>query len=284
MKKTFFVFFVLLAASFTASAQTEQIEWQNDFKAAQAQARETGRPLLLDFTAPWCKPCKMMDAQFWVLPEVIQAMKPFIAVKINYDNEKSLVGKYGVSGIPFVAFTDPLGNMITFRRGFGQKNVREINLIFNEMPKDFSALKKHYDALDAKKDDGLVLLQIADSYRNSQMIYLSSEFYKKALKTDEIKTDAEKKERIIATLGANAYAIKADEQAINYFSDYIKEYPSGKSKEVALSMLIISTSRLKKMKDANKYLEMLKTEFPKSKNIEVVSKAIEDAKNKMDKP
>ena len=48
----------------TVSAQAEQIVWEKDFKKAQALALETGRPLLLDFTAPWCKPCKMMDESF----------------------------------------------------------------------------------------------------------------------------------------------------------------------------------------------------------------------------
>ena len=284
MKKALLLSFVLLAMCFSASAQTEQIEWQKDFKAAQTLARESGRPLLLDFTAEWCKPCKMMDAQFWVLPEVVSAMKPFIAVKVDYDNEKSLVNRYSVSAIPFVVFADPLGNMVTFRRGFGSKNVRELNQIFGEMPKDFSPMKKFYDALDVKKDDGIALLQIADSYRGAKMLMLSNEFYKKALKTDEIKNDAEKKERVISTLGSNYYAVKADEQAINYFSDYLKDHPSGKSRETAISMISISSARLKKMKDAAKYLEMLKTEFPQSKNIEIVSRTIEEAKNKPDKP
>lgn len=284
MKKAFFVFFAVLAASFTASAQTEQIEWQKDFKAAQAQARATGRPLLLDFTAVWCKPCKMMDAQFWVLPEVVQAMKPFVAVKIDFDNERSLVGKYGVSAIPFVAFTDPLGNMVTFRRGFGQKNVKEINQIFNEMPKDFSALKKHYDALDTRKDDGQALLDIADFYNKSQMIYLSCEFYKKALKTDEIKTDADKKERIMATLGANYFAIKLYDRAIESNTDYLKDYPAGKKREFTIAVLSVSNANLKKFKEANKYLELLKTEFPASKHLEAVNKVIETAKTKPDKP
>jgi thiol-disulfide isomerase/thioredoxin len=275
---------MILLATFAVPAQEErQINWEKDFKKAQAAARETGKPLLLDFTAVWCKPCKVMDEQFWVRQDVVEATKPFIAVKIDYDSEKGLVGKYNVSAIPFVAFTDPLGNMITFRRGFGSKNVKELNQIFDEMPKDFSALKIHYEAIESRKDDGLALLQIADSYRKSKMLMLSNDFYKKALKTKEIQADSVKRERIAATIGMNYYAIKDFSQAAALMEDYLKDFPESKNKEPILSMLAISNAHRGKHKEASKNLELLKTEFPASKNIPVVAQAIEDAKNKPDK-
>jgi len=271
----------LLALS--VSAQTEQIVWENDYKKALATARESGRPLLLDFTAPWCKPCKAMDERFWVLPEVIKMTKPFVAVKVDFDNEKGLVGKYNVSAIPYVIFADPLGNLITFRRGFSEKNANELNLILNEMPKDFSALKKHYEALELKKNDGLALLQIADSYRVSKMLTLSSDFYEKALKTPEIQSDAEKKERIGATLGLNAYRVEDYKQANNRLEDYLKDFPAGKYREISIAALAIGYAKIGKIKNAEKYLALLKTEFPASINIEGADKAIEAAKNKPDK-
>lgn len=283
MKKSIFAVFVLAFAILSAAAQEEAIVWEKDFKKAQAIARETGRPMLLDFTAVWCKPCRMMDEQFWVLPEVARAAKPFVAVKIDFDNRRDLVGKYGVSAIPFVAFTDPLGNLVTFRRGFGSKNVREINQIFDEMPKDFSAVTKYYDALEVKKDDGDALLQIADFYAKSKMLYLSCDFYKRALKTDEIKADTEKRERVASIIGANYYLSKADRQAVDYLSDYLHDFPSGKHREIVMAMIAISSANLGKDKDAAKYLDTLKTEFPASKNIEAASKAVEAARNKPDK-
>jgi thiol-disulfide isomerase/thioredoxin len=199
-----------------------------DFKKAQQSARESGRPLLLDFTAAWCKPCKAMDAEFWVLEDVVKAVKPFIAVKVDFDKEKSLVGRYNVSAIPFVVFADPLGNTVTFRRGFGTKSVSEINQIFDEMPKDFSTLKKAYDAIELKKSDGLALLEIADFYRASKMLSLSNEFYRRAAKTEEIQNDAEKKERVAITLGLNSFGYKDYKQTIEFMADYLKNFPAGK--------------------------------------------------------
>lgn len=287
MKKLIFLIFAALLISSAVSAQNagvtvqnEQIVWEKDYKKALALARESGRPLMLDFTAPWCKPCKAMDAEFWVLPEVINAAKPFIAVKVDFDNDKNLVGKYNVAAIPYVVFTDPLGNIITARRGFSSKKAAELNQIFEEMPKDFSPMKKLYDAIELKKDDGAALLQIADSYRAAKMLFLSNEFYQRALKTNEIENDAEKKERIMLTLGANAHALKLFERAAEYLEDYLKAYPAHKNREIAITLLVYGYVSRDKLKSANKYLEMLKAEFPSSKYVETGNKAIEDAKNK----
>lgn len=280
--------FTVLFLSFIVFAQDEQsqqqqIVWEKDYKKALVAARESGRPLMIDFTASWCKPCKAMETQFWVRQDVIEAVKPFIAVKIDYDAERGLVNKYNVGAIPFVAFTDPLGNMVTFRRGFGTRSIRELNEIFDEMPKDFSALKKVYEALEQNKTDGTALLQIADAYRASKMRLLSNNFYKRALKTKEIENDAEKKERIVATIGANYYSVNDFAEAENYLEDYLKDYPSGKYREVTITLLAVSCARLNKSKEADKYLDTLRAEFPSSANIAAAVKAIEAARNSPDK-
>lgn len=277
-KKILVLAVVCLFSALNAAAQGEQIVWEKDYKKAAALARESGRPLMLDFTAEWCKPCKAMDAQFWVLPDVIRAVQPFVAVKINFDSDRELVGKYGVSAIPFVAFTDPLGNLITFRRGFSSKNAAELNQIFNEMPKDFSPLKSLYEAVEQNKEDGAAWLRIADAYRNSKMLRLSSDFYKKALKTPEIQNDADKKERIMATLGVNAYSYQNFPQAIDYLEDHLKAFPQGKNAETVLYILVLSNVKNNKSKNAVKYLERLKTEFPQSKFLQPAEKSVQEMK------
>ena len=283
MKTYLSAVFIIMLFVLSAAAQDEQIIWEKDFKKAQALARETGRPLLLDFSAPWCKPCVAMDKEFWVLGDVVKAMKPFIAVKIDFDNDKSLVSRYNVTAIPYVAFADPLGNMVTSRRGFGSKSVKELNQIFAEMPSDFSSLKTSYDAIEKKKDDGAALLKIADFYRASKMLYLSNDFYKRAAKTEEIKADAETSERIASTLGSNAYGYQDFKAADKYLDEYLKNYPSGKYRELSFAILTISNAKLFKFKEADKYLEQLKTNFPASKNLPIAAASIEQAKKDKDK-
>jgi thiol-disulfide isomerase/thioredoxin len=272
--------FVVQAQSAAVSVKGESIVWEKDYKKALALAKETTKPLLLDFSASWCKPCHMMDEQFWTLSEVISAVQPFIAVKIDYDSNKGLVEKYGASAIPYVVFADPLGNMITSRRGFSKGRIDELNRIFDLMPKDFTSLKKYYDAIELKKDDGEALLKIADTYHSAKMYALSNEFYKRAVKTNEIKNNAEACDRVTALLGINAFTSNDFESAADYTEDYIKQFPAGKNRELAITVLALSNVKREKLKLAGKYLELLKTEFPASKNIQTVTSAIENANNK----
>jgi thioredoxin 1 len=68
---------------------------QNDFKT---EVLDNGQPVLVDFWAPWCGPCRMLSP----VVEKVAASNSDKAkfVKINTDENPSIAGEYQVSGIP----------------------------------------------------------------------------------------------------------------------------------------------------------------------------------------
>ena len=59
---------------------------------------ESETPVLIDFTADWCGPCKMMAP---VLAELALEWEGKIRVlKLNVDENKEIAARYGVMGIP----------------------------------------------------------------------------------------------------------------------------------------------------------------------------------------
>ncbi len=281
MEKILFAFLAAFLLTSAAAAQkAETIDWKLDYQAAQALSRETGKPLLLDFTAVWCEPCRFMDEHFWARADVVETMKSFVAVKLDYDKERRLAGRFRVRGLPYIAFADPIGNLITYRKGFGTKNADELKQIFTELPKDFSPIKQDYDAVESNKNDGLALLKIADFYQNAGMLVLSNDFYKRANRSYAVNKNAETRERIAAAIGLNFYAAKDYVQANQALEEYLKIFPAGKYEESSVAALAVGYANLGKLKEAEIHLTILKTKFPNSKELPATTaKVLEQTKS-----
>jgi thioredoxin 1 len=64
----------------------------------EADVLKSGTPVLVDYWAEWCAPCRMIAP---ILDEIAEAYQGRLVVaKLNIDNNQETPRKYGVRGIP----------------------------------------------------------------------------------------------------------------------------------------------------------------------------------------
>ena len=90
---------------------------QNNFSKEVIQS---DRPVLLDFWAPWCIPCRMVAP---ILDEIARERADVKVAKVNIDEQPELAGRFGIMSIPTLMLFKN-GEMV--RREVGGKSKEEI--------------------------------------------------------------------------------------------------------------------------------------------------------------
>jgi thiol:disulfide interchange protein DsbD len=104
----------------TNYALTPRVElaWMHNeteaFRLAQAQKR----PMIIDFMADWCLPCKEMDVRVFANPEVGDELRDFTLLRVDLTREdedaalSAVKAKYGVNTLPAVRIVSPTGQVV----------------------------------------------------------------------------------------------------------------------------------------------------------------------------
>ncbi|MBN2602020.1 MAG: thioredoxin family protein [Candidatus Marinimicrobia bacterium] len=106
------------------SSSADTMAWQPYQEDIYNNAIKSGKPLIIDFYADWCIPCKEMDKFTFTDPAVIDLSRQFHLLKVDLTSSASpevihLKNKFDIKGVPSILFIDKKGNELSELRTLG---------------------------------------------------------------------------------------------------------------------------------------------------------------------
>lgn len=117
---------------------TDQIQWHSYSQEKLTEAIDSGKPVMIDFYADWCIPCKELDKFTFSDPKIIEISNEFIMLKVDLTKAsdplaKELKNKYQIKGVPTLVFLNSDGQEIKNMRVVGFKDKDDFLPIIEEV-------------------------------------------------------------------------------------------------------------------------------------------------------
>jgi len=256
------IFCATVAWSAEQSQTAPAIQWHKRWDQAMELARKEGKPVLLDFWATWCQPCREMEFHLWSRADVVALAGKFIWLRVDVDHQPEIAQRYRADALPTVVLSDPWGTEIARRQGFG--NADEYLGILMAMPGDFSEVAPWQARLAANRSDLQALREIGLAYHRMKLFQASTEFLGKALATREVRSQPEVLAEALTVIGWNSLKTGNFKAARKSFERCLREVPTHRALDVTVYGLFAAHLAAGERQEAEPLLHRLESCCPDS--------------------
>jgi thiol:disulfide interchange protein DsbD len=112
---------LIAGVAFAIPNRQSAVAWQPYDATAIAKAAASGKPVIIDFYADWCLPCKELDEKTFSDQRVAGELDRFVRLKGNLTaaedaKTKALTSQYGIVGVPTIVLLDASGKEVAAKR------------------------------------------------------------------------------------------------------------------------------------------------------------------------
>jgi thioredoxin-related protein len=141
--------------------EKRQLKWVS-FNDGMAEAKKTGKKVMIDVYTDWCGWCKKMDKDTYANGDIADYLsKEYVAIKINAESgnrlqyrgksytEQELAGSFGVNGYPSIIFLAHDGEPITVYPGYADAG--KFKLVLSFIAEDHYKTTKFQDYVGSRQ-------------------------------------------------------------------------------------------------------------------------------------
>lgn len=108
----------LPALALAQSNKYGDVPWVRSLAEAKKKAAKARKPIMADYYADWCPPCRAMFASTYTDKRVVERAKRFVPALVNIDKYPKDAERARVEGVPTLVFYDHRGTELLRAEGY----------------------------------------------------------------------------------------------------------------------------------------------------------------------
>jgi len=250
---------LMLFSFFCTQLYAAEIEWIKDYNEALTKAKETNKPIMIDYYTGWCGWCKKLDKSTYRDSSVVAKSAEFINAKIDAEKDRKSATLHGVSAYPTILFLDSSGKEVSRVSGYknGPEFVMEmLRAQIQAMPEDI--LKEQAEAGDAE-----AAYFLGQKYLGVNDFLTSIDYFEKVVQDDKSNESGYKGDALI-DMGLAYLQLKNNDGALDSYTLFLDEFKDHGRRYEALYFTGYLYMILNDSESAGLLFNELLERFPKS--------------------